>query len=236
MSIKDIWRDFRQVYKENRGLDKPKKDYGGPFTKYCSCNSPSLRWTTSGVTFVRNVPICRNCGLHLDISSKMAPNESVAVYDPPLRYTPGGVSSKSDDNLVRSGDMYSPTNKLKAKDEDFPRITILPSDIHEVEKETKEHSGGDVNYYVVDIVDPKRFDPYTAECEDIIEALDMNFAEGCAFKAIWRKAAARTLGKEKKGNNALYDAEKIVYYGQRQVVQEQRKIKTQEDEEVQNLE
>lgn len=93
----------------------------------------------------------------------------------------------------------------------------------------KEYTGGDVNYYVVDIVDPKRFDPYTAECEDIIEALNMNFAEGCAFKAIWRKAAARSLGKEKKGNNALYDAEKIVYYGQRQVVQEQRKIKTQEE-------
>lgn len=80
-------------------------------------------------------------------------------------------------------------------------------------------TGGDVNYYLVDVPRPKRLEPYRAECEDIIEALGMNFAEGCAFKAIWRKAAARN-GNGKPGNTALYDAEKIAYYGSRLVAQE----------------
>lgn len=82
-----------------------------------------------------------------------------------------------------------------------------------------EKSGGNVNYYVVDVKNPKRFTPYTAECEDIIEALGMTFAEGCAFKAIWRSCAARTLGKEKAGGSSVYDAEKIVYYGNRILAQ-----------------
>lgn len=89
---------------------------------------------------------------------------------------------------------------------------------------TAEYTGKDVNYYVVNITAPKRLDPYTAECEDIIEALGMTFAEGCAFKAIWRSCAARTLGLQKKGQDAdgVYDAEKVVYYGGRMVAQRQR--------------
>lgn len=78
-----------------------------------------------------------------------------------------------------------------------------------------EFTGGNVNYYVVPVPDPKRLDAYTAECEDIIQALGMTFAEGCAFKAIWRSAAARTLGLKKTGQDAhgVYDAEKVIYYG-----------------------
>ena len=85
-------------------------------------------------------------------------------------------------------------------------------------------TGKDVNYYLVDISDPKRLSPYTAECEDIIEALGMTFAEGCAFKAIWRSCAARTLGLLKPGHDSegIYDAEKTVYYGGRMVVQRKR--------------
>ena len=85
-------------------------------------------------------------------------------------------------------------------------------------------TGKDVNYYLVDIKDPKRLTPYTAECEDIIEALGMTFAEGCAFKAIWRSCAARTLGLLKPGHDpeGIYDAEKSVYYGGRMVVQRKR--------------
>ena len=86
-----------------------------------------------------------------------------------------------------------------------------------------EYTGKDVSYYLVPIPHPKRLDPYTAECEDIIEALKMTFAEGCAFKAIWRKCAARTLGLTKAGyKGGLYDAEKAQYYGARMVVQETR--------------
>lgn len=79
-----------------------------------------------------------------------------------------------------------------------------------------EKSGGSTSYYVVDVVRPNQGNvPYQAECGDIIEALGMNFNEGCAFKAIWRSAAARTLGKLKYGQDSYYDAQKVEFYGGR---------------------
>ncbi|MCP4790159.1 MAG: hypothetical protein GY881_07995 [Gammaproteobacteria bacterium] len=58
-------------------------------------------------------------------------------------------------------------------------------------------------------------EPYIAECNDIIEALNMNFAEGNIFKAIWRMCAAR-LGKTKKGyTDGRYDAEKVLFFAER---------------------
>lgn len=85
---------------------------------------------------------------------------------------------------------------------------------------TPEYTGGSVSYYRVDVRDPiSGGNPYTAECNDIIEALGMNYAEGNAFKAIWRMCAARQ-GKAKKGyTDALYDAEKAQFFGERLVVQ-----------------
>jgi len=89
--------------------------------------------------------------------------------------------------------------------------------------EEQEHTGGSVNYYKVEVKSPTTFDqPYRAECNDIIEALDMNYAEGNAFKAIWRRCAERQ-GKKKKGNNTFYDAEKIVFFAQRILEQEKGK-------------
>lgn len=87
---------------------------------------------------------------------------------------------------------------------------------------TPEYTGGSVSYYRVQITNPTSgSDAYQAECNDIIEALGMNYAEGNAFKAIWRKCAARTLGKAKAGyEDGLYDAEKVVFFGQRMVSQE----------------
>lgn len=84
---------------------------------------------------------------------------------------------------------------------------------------TTKASGGNNDYYVLDIPHPKRLTPYRAECEDIIEALGMTFSEGNAFKALWRSCAARTLGKVKPGSDphGIYDAEKLAYYGQRVV-------------------
>lgn len=86
------------------------------------------------------------------------------------------------------------------------------------------YTGGSVDYYKVQITDPTAGSaPYLAECNDIIEALGMNYAEGNAFKAIWRSAAARTLGTRKKGYDAgLYDAEKVVFFGKRLIIQAQR--------------
>ena len=88
-------------------------------------------------------------------------------------------------------------------------------------KQKGEKTGGDVNYYIVEVPEPKRLAPYVAECEDIIEALEMNFAEGCAFKAIWRSCAARALGKLKADmdEDGVYDAEKTQYYGGRMLAQ-----------------
>lgn len=85
-----------------------------------------------------------------------------------------------------------------------------------------EYTGGSVSYYTVQVETPTSGgQPYTAECNDIIEALGMNFAEGNAFKAIWRRCAARSLGKVKAGyRDGLYDAEKVVFFGQRMVAQE----------------
>lgn len=80
----------------------------------------------------------------------------------------------------------------------------------------KEYTGGSVSYYRVKVDKPtnKSLPPYEAECNDIIKALKMNFAEGNAFKAIWRSCAARNLGLSKEGyKDGLYDAEKVVFFG-----------------------
>ena len=72
------------------------------------------------------------------------------------------------------------------------------------------------HYYRVDVPSPLADDlaPYTAECADIIEALDMTYNEGEAFKALWRLAAGRQ-GRGKPGGSAQYDADKVAHYGAR---------------------
>lgn len=92
-------------------------------------------------------------------------------------------------------------------------------------KTTQEYTGKSVSYYSVHIEDPiSKGLGYTAECGDIIEALGMDFNEGNAFKAIWRKCAARTLDLKKQGyTDGLYDSEKVSYFGERMVIVETRK-------------
>lgn len=84
-----------------------------------------------------------------------------------------------------------------------------------------EYTGGSVNYYKLLVERPTNLpESYEVECNDIIEALDMNYAEGNAFKAIWRKCAAKKFGIKKKGyDNGLYDSEKVVFFGERMVEQ-----------------
>lgn len=99
----------------------------------------------------------------------------------------------------------------------------LEGGVHNVEIKATldpEYTGGSSNYYKVFVQSPTTLDtPYEAECNDIIEALKMTFAEGNAFKAIWRKAKARQ-GVQKKGyDNGLYDSEKVVFFGERMVVE-----------------
>ena len=86
------------------------------------------------------------------------------------------------------------------------------------------NSGAHAAYYELTIQRPKSGGAaYKAECQDIIEALQMDFNEGNAFKALWRRAAGR-LGNVKKGNeDPLYDAQKIKFYGTRILEQEENK-------------
>lgn len=115
-----------------------------------------------------------------------------------------------DDGLPKIGSAYALPCDVRGN-----TIQVLAA------KPEGEKSGGSVDYYQVRIENPttKGRDKYTAECNDIIEALGMNYAEGNAFKAIWRSCAERTLGKKKAGGNAVYDAEKMVFFSQRVLVQ-----------------
>lgn len=101
----------------------------------------------------------------------------------------------------------------------------MPSESGPPAPTAPEYTGGSVGYYRVRVVAPTSGgDAYTAECNDIIEALGMNYAEGNAFKALWRRCAARTLGLSKAGyKDGLYDAEKVVFFGQRLMAQERGK-------------
>ena len=92
----------------------------------------------------------------------------------------------------------------------------------EQREETAEYTSGSVSYYKAPVAAPlSGCAPYVAECNDIIEALGMTYAEGNAFKAIWRLCAARTLGAKKRGyTDGLYDAEKVEFFGARMVAQE----------------
>ena len=87
-------------------------------------------------------------------------------------------------------------------------------------------SGGRVNYYLVHVAHPQREDrqAYQAECEDIIEALELNPDEANIFKEIWRSANARK-HNGKPGHSALYGAEKIVHYAGRILRRLSRNVK-----------
>lgn len=83
---------------------------------------------------------------------------------------------------------------------------------------TQQKTGGSVDYYKCHVADPiSGSAPYTAESIDIIEALGMTFAEGEAFKAIWRTCTGRMGGAVKADNKALYNAEKVEFFGARMV-------------------
>lgn len=86
-----------------------------------------------------------------------------------------------------------------------------------------KNTGLDVNYYLVEVPYPKRLAPYTMEVEDVIEALNMTFAEGIVLKALIRSCVARQTGVMKAGYDGIeYDSEKMVYYSQRRLAQVRR--------------
>lgn len=86
-------------------------------------------------------------------------------------------------------------------------------------------SGGDNDYWLLAITHPKRLDPYKVECEDIIEAMEMPFAEATVFKSLWRLMKLR-MGQGKTGSTEAYEGEKMVYYSDRTLA----KIKNKEQD------
>lgn len=107
-------------------------------------------------------------------------------------------------------------------EEVFPPPNEKLVDVIRTDLKKEEYTGKSVDYYKVKVDNPttESNTPYLAECNDLIEALGMNYAEGNAFKAIWRKCAARKFGVKKKGyDNGLYDSEKVVFFGERMVEQ-----------------
>ena len=58
-------------------------------------------------------------------------------------------------------------------------------------------------------------------CNDIIEALELDYAQANVLKAIWRQAAAKQ-GKMKAGLKTLYDAEKEYFFADRNLKRVQR--------------
>lgn len=78
-------------------------------------------------------------------------------------------------------------------------------------------TGGNVNYYLIEVAHPKRNTPYVCEVEDLIESLNMTFAEGTILKSLVRLCKLRQdLGKP--NSNPIYEAEKIKYYADRLLV------------------
>jgi len=77
----------------------------------------------------------------------------------------------------------------------------------------KEVTGGNVNYYLINITNPKRLEPYVVE----VEALNMEFAEGTILKSLVRYCKLKQ-GLGKPGSSKKYEAEKIKYYAERLVV------------------
>lgn len=139
-----------------------------------------------------------------------------------LRYSPDGVAIdihkiyQRVENLasyVGMNDQQVPPHRPPAQYDSAKVHVPLPA---------PEYTGGSVSYYTVKIANPTSGGaPYEAECNDIIEALKLSWAEANVFKAIWRRAAAQHLGLAKKGYcDGLYDAEKIVFFGNRLVVHE----------------
>ena len=81
----------------------------------------------------------------------------------------------------------------------------------------KDITGGEVNYYLINVPNPKRLAPYVVEVEDIIEALNMEFAEGTILKSLIRYCKLKQ-GLGKPGSSKKYEAEKVKYYAERLVI------------------
>jgi len=136
-------------------------------------------------------------------------------YDDYEKASKGVIVSFDSNGVV--GDCKLDTRELGCEEE-YVSVVEIP--------EADEYTGSSVSYYKLKVDNPTTIKyPYEVECNDIIETLDMNYAEGNAFKALWRRCAAKKFGLKKKGyDNGLYDAEKVVFFGERLVEQSKNSV------------
>lgn len=139
---------------------------------------------------------------------------------------PEGVRYNDDLTAVRLSQPYTggvedvEAERRKLDDDPLVRSSMNIGAIlegHAPDVIAERPSGLRVNYYLCRVENPQRENqvPYTAECEDLIDALGLTPDEANIFKEIWRSANARTHGNGKIGHSAIYGAEKIVHYAGR---------------------
>lgn len=150
--------------------------------------------------------ICKICGLkpHTGLCADILENKEAQA-----KRVSGGTTEGRTVNVIEDASRAG-TSELGTDG----TIDVFVANLYAEEQKT----GGSVDYYKCHVADPiSKGEPYTAESIDIIEALGMTFAEGEAFKAIWRTCTGRMGGAVKADNKALYNAEKVEFFGARMV-------------------
>ena len=105
-------------------------------------------------------------------------------------------------------------NEPKLYEDAFPKVTATGDNMK------SNPSGGSCNYYMVSVEKPTTASaPYQAECNDIIESLQLTFAESNIYKEIWRTANGRANNNGKPNNDPVRAAEKVLFFALRNAIQ-----------------
>lgn len=152
--------------------------------------------------------------LKSELLSEFAKDQNTPVVDIKLQQPTDEQLQQAIDNIAAK----SYIDSLRGKNFNFYRS--LPHVLDECLKDEpvpEISTGGACEYYRVGVTHPMSKDqvPYIAECGDIMESLEMTYAEANMFKEIWRTAAERTLGLKKAGNTNKRAAEKMVFFADR---------------------
>lgn len=152
--------------------------------------------------------------LKSDVISDFAKKNRIPVVDIKVQQPTEEQLQQAIDNIAAK----SYIDSLRGKNFKFYRsIPSFLSESLEKEPVPEINSGGACDYYRVGVTHPMSKDqvPYIAECGDIMESLEMTYAEANMFKEIWRTAAERTLGLKKAGNSNVRAAEKVKFFADR---------------------
>ena len=126
--------------------------------------------------------------------------ELFAAGDPD---TIGTVHSRTRDGSEKIEQPVPLTSPKETKITGYNADILIMDDLAE-----PESSGGSCGYYDINITELGE-----VRCLDVIDALELTYAEANIFKEIWRGSAARR-GLEKEGNTALRGAKKIQFFAE----------------------